>query len=286
MAIALPSPVGFVLGGGGSLGAIQAGMLPAVREAGIRPDLVTGTSVGSLNGAVVAADPDAAAARLLGIWPRVRREHVFPGSRLQHLRTLRSTRTFMVGNDSLLGLLAAEFPVDTFERLALPFAAMVVDAETAEAVALDHGLLHPALVASCAIPGVFPPVWHNGRTFYDGGLVANVPLRQAMAMGARSLVVFDCIYPGHTHRLPESLGDVLVFVAMTTMRQQVLHELPAIAAEVPIVYLPGPPVGRLDPTDFSRTDELIREAYEATRAFLRDLVVDGPGLYGSVAAPR
>lgn len=260
-------------------------MLQAVHEAGIRPDLVVGTSVGSLNGVIVAADPALAPSRLLAIWPQVRRNQVFTGNPLTQLRTLRESKTFLFDNGPLIDLLGMVLPVDTFDQLAVPFGAVAVDAETAQAVTLGSGLLRPALVASCAIPGIFPPVWHNGRTLYDGGLVANVPVAQAMAMGARSLVVFDCLYPGHTHKLPDTIGDVLVFVAMTTMRQQVVHELPPIAAQVPVVYLPGPPVGRLDPTNFAHTGQLIEQAYDASRSFLDTLSVDGPGLYGSIAGP-
>ena len=78
----LPRPVGYVLGGGGSLGAVQVGMLQALSEHDIAPDIVAGTSVGSLNGAVVALDPASAANRLSHLWIRLTREQVFPGGLL------------------------------------------------------------------------------------------------------------------------------------------------------------------------------------------------------------
>ena len=70
----LPRPVGYVLGGGGSLGAVQVGMLQALSERDAPPDIVTGTSVGSLNGVVLAMDPRSAANRLSHLWPRLSRE--------------------------------------------------------------------------------------------------------------------------------------------------------------------------------------------------------------------
>jgi len=92
-AMPLPRPVGFVLGGGGSLGAIQVGMLQALAERGITADLAVGTSVGSINGVVVARDPKGAANRLSHCWARTTRKQVFPGGLLAQVRTLRQSGT-------------------------------------------------------------------------------------------------------------------------------------------------------------------------------------------------
>ena len=91
----LTRPVGFVLGGGGSLGASQVGMLQALAEQGVAPDLVVGTSVGALNGAVVALDPAGAADRLTQAWAHMTRDMVFPGGPLAQAWTLRRTRTHL-----------------------------------------------------------------------------------------------------------------------------------------------------------------------------------------------
>jgi NTE family protein len=285
-AIDLPRPVGFVLGGGGSLGAMQAGMLRAVAEVGLRPDVVIGTSVGALNGALLADDPEGAVDRLAELWPTVRREHVFPGKRWKQFSTLRSARTFIFDSGALADFATEHLRASTFDQLQLPFGAVATDAETAEPIVLTTGLVVPAIVASTAIPGVYPPVWHNGRTLYDGGVVANVPMRQTLAMGARSLVVFDCSYPGQSWDPPDTMADVLAWVLSVSARQQAAVQLPSIVKEVPVVYLPGPARRRISPLDFNHTQELINETYEACRAFLADLEVDGKGLYGSLDAPR
>jgi len=169
----------------------------------------------------------------------------------------------------------------TFGDLTLPFAAVAMDVVSATPFVIDVGSLLPALLASAAIPGVFPPVDHDGRRLYDGGVVANVPLRQAVAMGARSLVVLDCTFPGHLLPPPESLAETLLFTAMVTMRSQTILEAPLVAAQVPVVYLPGPAACRCSPFNFDFTELLIEGAYEAAVSFLHDLRVDGPGLYGS-----
>jgi NTE family protein len=169
----------------------------------------------------------------------------------------------------------------TFADLALPFAAVAMDSATALPHVLREGPLLPALLASAAIPGLFPPVQIGSLQLYDGGLVANVPMRQAVAMGARSLVVLDCSFPGHLPDPPATIAEVLLYTAMVAMRSQAVLEAPLAAAEVPVIYLPGPEPQRVSPLDFHHTGELIEGAYEAARSFLEEVDVTGPGLYGS-----
>ena len=120
----LPRPVGFVLGGGGSLGAIQAGMLRAVAEQRIIPDLIVGTSVGALNGAVVALDPDGAASTLAQAWARMTREVIFPGGLLAQARTLQRSRTHLFPNTGLAAVITGFLgTVATFSDLTLPLGA-------------------------------------------------------------------------------------------------------------------------------------------------------------------
>ena len=279
--IELPEPIGFVMGGGGSLGAGQVGMLRALREAGIRPDLVVGTSVGSVNGALLALEPEQAPDRLVGIWHRMTRTRVFPGGPIAQLRTLRQHRNHLFPNTGLAEILRTELAgVDDFAKLRLPFGTVAVDATSGEAVLMNSGPLTPAILASAAIPGIYPPVHHDGHVLYDGGVVANVPIRQALALGAKSLVVLDCAFPGHLPRVPETLADAVLFWATLGMRNQAVLESERAAGEVPVVYLPGAPVQAVTPLDFSHTDELIGNAYTSSSRFLADLTITGPGLYG------
>lgn len=278
----LPRPVGYVLGGGGSLGAIQVGMLQALGEHDVAPDLVAGTSVGALNGAAVALDPKRAANLLLHQWGRTTRNRVFPGGLLAQARTLQRTKTHLFPNSGLASVIT-DFMGETqmFADLTLPFAAVTMDVATARPHVLREGPLLPALLASAAIPGLFPPVDHGGLALYDGGIVANVPMRQAVAMGARSLVVLDCTFPGHLLEPPDTLAEVLLFTAMVTMRAQAVFDAPLVAADMPVLYLPGPSPQLVSPLDFDHTSTLIVGAYESARAFLASVQVTGPGLYGS-----
>src|SRR5207247_863425 len=116
----------FVLGGGGLLGAHEVGMLRALAEAGVRPDLVVGTSTGALNAVLVAADPAGAADRPSG-----------------------TARWF------------------------------------------SSGPVVPAVMASCAVPGLLPPVEIDGEHYFDGGLVDSIPVGRALALGASTVYVLQ-----------------------------------------------------------------------------------------------
>jgi NTE family protein len=108
-----------------------------------------------------------------------------------------------------------------------------------------------------------------------------VPMRQAVAMGARSLVVLDCNFPGNIPEVSGSIAEVVFYTVMVTIRSQAILEAPLVAADVPVVYLHGPQPQRVSPLDFRQTGPLIETAYEAARVFLDELHVSGPGLYGS-----
>jgi NTE family protein len=278
----LPHPVGFVLGGGGSLGAIQVGMLQALGEHGVAPDLVAGTSIGSLNGAVVALDPNGAAERLSDVWPTIRREQILPGGPLDQVRILQQTKTHLFSTDGLATVISDFIGEEaTFGDLELPFAAVTMDVATALPHPVREGRLLPALLASAAIPGVWPPVELQGRLLYDGGVVANVPLRQAQDMGANSLVVLDCAFAGSLPDTPDTLVEVLLYTALVTMRSQAVLEAPLVAATLPVVYLPGPEPRPMSTLDFDHSAELIDASYETAQSFLEHLDITGPGLYGS-----
>jgi NTE family protein len=279
--IELPGPIGFVLGGGGSLGASQVGMLRALNEHGIKPDLVVGTSVGSVNGSLLALDPEKAAARLAVMWEGMTRQRVFPGGPIAQLKSFRTNKTYLFPNTGLAGVLAEGLDGTTsFAELTLPFGAVSVDCVTGEAVNITEGDLVPAIMASAAIPGIYPPVRIGERVLYDGGVLANVPIRQALAMGAQSLVVLDCAFPGHLPTVPETLAETLLFWATLGMRNQAVLEVELASQHAPVLYLPGPPVQAVTPLDFSHTAELVEASYQASAAFLTTLEITGAGLYG------
>lgn len=280
MPLDLPHPTAFVLGGGAAFGAVQVGQLRALAEAGVRPDLVVGTSVGSINGAMLALDPDGTE-QLAAIWQEITTARVFPGGWLSRLRTLQASRAWLSDNRGLVGLLEEYLPTRDFARLRLPFAAVAADYVTAETVVLTRGDLHRSLLASAAIPGIFPPVTVADRLLVDGGIVANVPVRQAVDLGARSVVVLDCGLWGMTTTAPSTLVEVMLRVSAITLGQQLAVDLPRVAETMPVVYLPGVFPLATSPLDFGNWAALSSGGYVAAKPFLAVLRVDGPGLYGT-----
>ena len=283
----IPRPLAYVLGGGGSRGAVQLGMLQALANTDLRPDLVVGTSVGSLNGAILASDPEGAAEKLTEIWPRIDRQQVFPGGFF--MRTLAATtagRTYVFDPTPLSDLLHEYLPVSRIEDLVLPFTAVATDLDSGVAVDLDSGDLRTALLASSAVPVAFPWVVRDGRRLVDGGLVANIPIRQAVARGARSILVLDCGIFGAEGRWSEGIMGVVVQSLAIAGRQQVTVDLEA-AATLPILYFPVPASIPTTIFDFESTAALADESYELGMVALTALAKRGPrstqlvpGLYG------
>jgi len=283
----LPKPVAYVLGGGGPRGAVQLGMLQALAETDLRPDLIIGTSVGALNGAVLAMDPSTAAGTLAEIWPHIDRQHVFPGGIV--LGTIKATRTkssFVFDPEPLSDLLAEYIPVERIEDLVVPYVAMATDLDTGTPVEIDSGDLRSALLASSAIPVAFPWVERDGRRLVDGGLVANVPVHQAVMRGAKSVVVLDCGTFGAEGKWSEGIIGVLVQVLAIASRQQIAMDL-HVAQDVPILYLPVPDSIPTSVFDFDNTQSLAEEALTLARgalaAFASESVAGAPvapGIYG------
>lgn len=281
----LPRPVAFVLSGGASLGGVQVGMLRALAEQGISPDLVVGTSVGSLNGAVLAETGDVgrAADRLESVWNDLEREDVFPGGLVsQSLRILRSGQLFP--NTGLRRLIDRSLTVRRFEDLRLPLDVVATEWLTGHLRILDRGDLGKALLASTAIPGVFPSVEIDGVAYHDGGVVADVPLGPALVAGAASLVVLDAGDVCHLDTAPRPLPDGMLLATHAALRQRVLIEAPLLATRVPILYLPRPCARNRSPLDLDTSDELIGPSHTCAADFLAD--ASPPAVGRMVGAPH
>ncbi len=188
----MAGPVAFVLGGGGLLGAHEVGMLRALLEAGIVPDLVVGTSVGAINGVVVAEDPTTGAVqRLADLWLDLDSTDLFGGSVFGRLSTLARTRTSLHTEQPLRDALTSHLTARTFEELHVPFQCVAANVERAAEHWFSRGPLIEAVLASCAVPGLLPPVQLDGQTYLDGGLVHSIPVGRAVALGATTLYVLQ-----------------------------------------------------------------------------------------------
>jgi NTE family protein len=271
----LPRPVAVTLGGGGVFGAAHVGAGYALERRGFVPDLIVGTSVGALNGAIAAAHPDRAASWLDLVWTRIHRREVFPLG-------LPYSRPSICSDRGLRRLFArAELPT-RIDQLPIPFAAVAMDLATGSQAVLDRGDLESALLASSAIPGILPPVHRDGRTLVDGGVVAYVPVRAAVELGAASVVVVAGgpeTWPVRPDIPRRRAGAIAVRAGLLRLHHHVESDLREVADQIPTVVLPTGVDTWPSPWSFGQSRRLIASTAIAAGRFLDQLEVDGPGLY-------
>lgn len=267
---AFPRPLAFVLSGGGAMGGVQVGHLLALRELGVVPDLIVGSSVGAVNGALVASDPDDGALKLLDIWAAVRREDVFPLPSWNLVSSLRKGATGLLPVGGLVALISGHLGVATLEELRVPLHVVATDAVTGELVDLVEGPVVDALLASSAIPGIFPPRVVDGRTLMDGGLVATVPVEVAFDLGARSALVMDAAGPCELTHPPQTVVESLAVALRVLTRRQADAQADAAARRGLVVHLPTPCALRRSPLDFRGVLELVEATAELTSEFFED----------------
>ncbi|MGZ3113452.1 patatin-like phospholipase family protein [Streptomyces sp. H62] len=278
---ALPRPVAVVVGAGGVLGAAHVGVGHALEQRGFRPDMIIGTSVGALNGAIAAAHPDRAAPWLEHVWTELRRRDVYQLG-------LPSSRASIFTDRGLRRLIARAGLPSRIERLAVPFTAVAMDLVTGAPALLDHGDLETALLASAAIPGILPPVDREGRTLVDGGLIAYVPVLAALRAGAASVVVVPTgpeSSPLPDTTPPPRAGAIAARVGLVLMHRQIERDLTEVSRRVPTVVLPTGTDVWPAPWDFRHSRRLIDAAATTAGRFIDGLRVSGPGLYRADQAP-
>ena len=265
----------FVFSGGGPLGALQVGALKALVERDILPDLVVGTSVGAVNASSLAFEPTALGVqRLEESWRGLVGTELFPGSGFMASWTRmlrRGDRVF--DNGGMKKLIETNLGEGaTFEDAQLPLGVVTTELITgAERVFTSGPILEP-LLASTAMPGAFPPVDIDGRRYIDGGVVNNVPIAPAIALGASTVYVLDTT--SHTQQSRPLIRpmDYLMHAFSLSRGQRVVVESQLLQSErVKIVMLPVAPLEVFVPfTSFEYTEVFIERSYELTSRFLDD----------------
>ncbi|MCP3919618.1 MAG: patatin-like phospholipase family protein [bacterium] len=177
---------GLALGGGALRGAAHVGVLEVLEEQHLRPTHVAGTSIGSIVGAAHAAG--VGTGKMLELFSRLNwNALVRPNWRLKRA---------LLDNSKLEGLLRDDLGLSTFEALEIPFAAVTTDLRKGEPVVITEGDLVEALLASSAIPGIFPPLERGEALLCDGGILENLPTRVVREMGADLVVGVDLLPKG------------------------------------------------------------------------------------------
>lgn len=301
----------FVLSGGGSLGAAQVGMLQALTAHGIRPDLVVGASVGSLNAAYYAARPDTQGLEALaGLWRRVGDHDVYPLESSQlvqglldslRLRPIEGVLRALGGHNYIFPInpaLIAQasvgrgnhvfsnrrfehflrdlLPLERIEDAQLDLKILTADVRDGRGVLLARGPAVPALLASTAIPGFYPPVEIDGLHLIDGAVANGTSLDHAIKLGAEEVYV---LAPGLTCHLPAPPSTVLAMAIHAynlLEKQRMTASIAKARSWVQLHILPSACPAKVLPIDFRQTAQLIQGADELTSRWL-DEHNDEPG---------
>ncbi len=271
----------YVLGGGGVLGTTEVGMVRALAEHGIRPDLVVGTSIGALNGVFVAADPSVEGARRLAeVWRAVAREGLFTESPMRQAARVARFRTHLMSNAPLRAIIDRYLPVERIEELEVVFQCVAASIEGATERWFTEGPVTDAVVASCSVPGLFPPVEIEGTHYLDGGLVHSIPVGRALELGATSVYVLQVGRVEQPLTPPTRPWEVATVAFEISRRHRFVAEMAAVPEHIDLHLLPSgapsSPNVSLGYGRSSRMEERMEQAYAASTAYLDALVTPWP----------
>ena len=266
----------FVLGGGGLLGAVEVGMLRALFEHDVAPDLVLGTSVGAINGLVVASDPTPAAAdRLLDLWGSVGdANEVYSDRTWRQVRRAVRTGTHLHSAKPLRERLEQEFGELTFEELTVEFQCCAASIERAAEHWFTKGPVVPAVVASAAVPGLLPPALVDGEHYLDGGIVNSIPVGRAAQLGADRIFVLQVGRIDRPLTAPKKPWEVARVSFEIARRHRFVREMAELPEGVVAHVLPAAGSASDDSMtayrDTSQVAGRIEAAYDASVAYLEE----------------
>lgn len=264
-----PVKTAFVFAGGGSLGAVEVGMLAALAGESIQPDLVVGTSVGAVNGVWHAAHPGPEGVRTLtDLWTSLSRKDVFPIRPVRGLLGVAGLSDHLVPSTALRRLLRTHLSGITLGNTPTPAHVGATDVLSGEEVVLSEGDAVDALMASTAIPAVFPPVPLGGRYLMDGGAVNNNPVSHAVALGADRVWVLPTGYACDLEEPPRSALGMALHALTLLVNHRLAVDVERYRDEVDLRVVPPLCPLSVSPADFSRSRELIDAAHRSTRQWL------------------
>jgi NTE family protein len=250
---------------------MQAGMLQALYERDIVPDLLVGTSAGALNAAFVASRPQrrATAMRLGRIWHGLHREDVFPVSMSALIGGVCGRRDHLVPDRALRQLIRRHIEFDDLADAPIPVHLVAFDLVSGTEQRLSAGPAVEAVAASAAIPGVFPPVAMDGRRLIDGGVINNTPISHAVELGAKRIYVLPT-QDRHTTpaRAPKSALDAAIYALGVLVESRLEADIARYSDQAELIVLPAPNTAGVQPTCFEHSARLIAEGEAAAAAAL------------------
>jgi NTE family protein len=262
--------VAFVLTGGGALGAVQVGMLQALVEFGVEADMVLGSSVGALNAAGYAQSPTPEGIDgLRRAWMDAQRNDLFNHGRLWSLKQFATKRSAIYEENGLAAIIDQMVVHDRIEEFRVPLGVMATSLTGDPERCFWAGPTRDLLLASSALPGVFPSVMIGSQRFIDGGVINNMPVVQAVAAGATKIYVLLCAPKmAETETFGPRPIDHVIGAFALARKARAWHDLDNLSTDVEVMVIPGPSAERLYYVDLSHTGELIERGRAVADAFL------------------
>jgi NTE family protein len=266
---AIGGKTAFVFSGGGSLGAIQVGMLRVLLSYGLRPDFVVGASVGAINAAYFASAPTAeCVSRLERIWSGLRRADIFPFTFASALGLIKH-RGYIVDPSKLRRVIETNLPCSLLEHAQIPLHIMATT-QQGIGIRLSSGPAVDAILASTAIPGVFPAVNINGEALMDGAVAANTPVRLATELGASRIIILPTGYACALKEPPTSTIGRALHAITLMIAWQLIYELERMPENIQVHLVPTLCPLAVSPLDFSKSKELIERAAQSTQKWIEE----------------
>jgi len=244
-------------------------MLRALLEHHVRPDLVVGCSVGALNGAAFAAEPNlVGVARLEELWRSLDGRDVMPSGRLPSAVQMARKGEAIHDNEGLRRIVSSVLKVETFEECEVPFECVATAVEAAAEVWFSEGPIVDPILASSAIPSVYPAVEIDGVRYLDGAIVNDIPISRALDLGATTIYVLHVGSFDRPRPEPKRPLDVAVQAYWIARRHRFQRDLDHLPEGVEVIVLPtgAPPLIAFN--DFTHSETLMSSAYKASAADL------------------
>jgi len=254
----LPKPkIALVLGGGAARGFAHVGVIRALEQEKIPIDLIVGTSVGSLIAAIYASDMNSMELEWTAF--TLEKDNLFDYGMFTAFTGMGAAK-----GDKLEAFVKSKVPVANIEDLKIPFAAVATDLNRGTRVVLDKGSVARAVRASSAIPGVFPPVDHQGKLLVDGGVVDNIPVSVAREKGADIVIAVD-------------ISENVFNFNITNVLDVMLQSITIMGAENAKVkkkdadILISPKIGDVGMLDFTQKKRCMLAGIEATQKMMPEI---------------
>lgn len=259
----------FVLSGGANLGAAQVGMLRALFEAGIVPSSIIGTSVGAINAAAIAGDPTIEGVKHLeDIWLGLGRSNIFPFHPLRGFLGFIGRRDSLFSSHALRQVVQSNLNYSRLEDAQIPISVVATEIRTGAEIVFRSGPAVDCIMASAALPGIFPAVSIDGVKYMDGGVADNTPISPPVSDGADTVYVLSSGTACGLSKAPRSALGIALQALAVLVQKRVWQEVTQYSGVCQMYVVPPLCPIQINPLDFSRSPQIIRDSYASTQRWL------------------